>query len=254
MTSKREVDVEVHGRIAVLTLAAPQRRNALTAAMARELIDACSTIDADTDIGAVVVRGAGGFFCAGAHRDLLGAAAADPFDPEVHRDMSSVYDSFVRVGSLEPPSIAAVRGGAVGAGVNLAFATDLRVMANDALLDAGFARLGIHPGGGHFVLLSRTAGREFAAGLGLFGATLTGARAAETGIAWSATDDDKVEAGAMAIAEPIAADPELAREVARSFRSEIGPPPASWTMALRAEREPQQWSLRRAARRESTQQ
>ena len=248
MTQMHEVDLEIADHVAVLTLAAPQRRNALTPAMAREVIDACHTIDADSAIGAVVVRGAGGFFCAGAHRAFLATAAENPLDPEIHRDMGTVYDSFVRVGALEPPTLAAIRGGAVGAGVNLAFATDLRVIAQDAVLDAGFTRLGIHPGGGHFILLQRTAGRELAAGLGLFGGTLTGTRAVETGAAWIALPDGEVEAAAIAIAAPIAQDPELAREAARSFRSETGPPAASWAMALRAERAPQQWSLQRRAR------
>lgn len=245
-----EVDVEVSDHVALLTLSAPARRNALTPAMAREVIDACNAIDAQPDIGAVVVRGAGGYFCGGAHRAFLAAAAADPAEDATYREMGVIYDSFVRVGSLEPPTIAAIRGGAVGAGVNLAFATDLRVIGEDAVLDAGFARIGIHPGGGHFVLLSRSAGREAAAGLGIFGATLTGSRAAALGAAWSAVADDEVEPSAMTLAKSAAADPDLARAAARSLRAELGPPAVSWSIGLQSERAAQMWSLRRRASRE----
>ena len=64
--------------IAVLTLNAPERRNALTVAMAEELTAACEAIDADAAVGAVVVRGEGGYFCAGGDRATLAAAGNDP--------------------------------------------------------------------------------------------------------------------------------------------------------------------------------
>jgi enoyl-CoA hydratase len=133
----------------------------------------------------------------------------------------------------------------VGAGINLAFATDLRVVAEDARLMAGFLRIGLHPGGGFFVLSGRTAGRETTAALGLFGDELSGRRAAELGIAWEALPDADVEARARELATRAGADPELARRTARSFRAELGPPAATWGLALDAERAAQMWSLRR---------
>jgi len=240
-----EVEVHVSDKVAVLRLSAPARRNALTPAMAQAVIDACDDIDRQTAIGAVVLCGAGGFFCAGADRAFLAQATENPSEDRTYRDMGVIYDSFLRVGALKPPTIAAIRGGAVGAGVNLAFATDLRVIGDDAILDAGFMRLGIHPGGGHFALLCRTAGREIAAGLGLFGGTLLGSHAAAIGAAWTAVPDDAVETSAMAIATPLARDPDLARATARSFRSEVGPPAVSWAVGLQSERAPQMWSLQR---------
>ena len=141
--------------------------------------------------------------------------------------------------------MAAIRGGAVGAGVNLAFATDLRVIADDARLLAGFLRIGLHPGGGFFVLSGRTAGREATAALGLFGEELSGRRAADLGIAWEALPDADVEGRARELAARAGADPDLARRAARSFRNELGPPMAPWPIALDAERAAQMWSLRR---------
>src|SRR5205085_4619085 len=136
-----EIELSVDGHVAVITLAASGRRNALTPAMAADLVAACEEIDSNTEVGAVVVTG-GPYFCAGAHRDTLAGAGADPLGEPAHSNLTVVYRSFARVGELEPPTVAAIRGGAVGAGINLAFATDLRVIADDALLLAAFLRLG----------------------------------------------------------------------------------------------------------------
>ena len=76
-----EVKVERDGGVATISLDAPDRRNALPA-MARELVDACEAVDADAEVGAVVLQGAGGFFCAGGDRDTLAAAGRDPAAPE----------------------------------------------------------------------------------------------------------------------------------------------------------------------------
>ena len=241
-----EIELSVDGHVAVITLAAHDRRNALTPAMAADLVAACEEIDANRDVGAVVVTG-GPYFCAGAHRDTLAGVGADPLGEPNYSNLTVVYRSFMRVGELEPPTVAAIRGGAVGAGTNLAFATDLRVVAEDARLLAGFLRIGLHPGGGFFVLSGRTAGREATAALGLFGEELTGRQAADRGIAWAALPDGDVDAKALELAAQAGKDPELARRNARSFRNELGPPMATWPLALDAERSAQMWSLRRRA-------
>jgi enoyl-CoA hydratase len=243
-----EVGVEFDGHVAVITLRAPQRRNALTPQMAVELVAACEEVDGNAEVGAVVVRGEGGYFCAGAHRDTLGGAGADPLAEPAHTNLGIVYRSFVRVGELEPPVLAAVRGGAVGAGVNLALAADVRIVAEDARLISGFLRIGLHPGGGYFVLSGRAVGRQATAAMGLFGAEVDGRRAAEIGLAWEALPDAEVESRALELARTAAADPELARRAARSLRQELGPPAVPWPVALDAERAAQTWSLRRMAK------
>jgi enoyl-CoA hydratase len=240
-----EVQVEVDGHVAVISLCAPERRNALTPEMAAELVEACEEVDANPAVGAVVIRGEGGYFCAGAHRDVLAGAEADPLSEPAHTNLGVVYRSFVRVGELEPPVVAAIRGGAVGAGVNLALAADLRVVADDARLNPGFLRIGLHPGGGYFVLSARVAGREATAAMALFGEEVDGRRAVELGLAWQALPDGEVEARAHELAGRAAADPGLARRATRSLRIELGPPTVPWPVALDAERAAQMWSLRR---------
>ncbi len=240
-----EVRLERDGVVALITLAAPERRNAFLPAMVEELIAACEEVDADPGIGAVVLQAEGESFCAGAHRDSLRTAGQDPARDDNYKALGNTYRAFARVGELKPPSLAAIRGAAVGAGVNLALATDLRVMAHDARLITRFARIGIHPGGGHFALLGRLVGRESAAALGLFGIEIDGRRAVAIGLAWESLPADQVEARALELAKQAGADPELARQIARSLRLELGPPALPWPAALEAERAIQMWSLRR---------
>lgn len=242
-----EVRLDVEAGVAVVTLAAPERKNALTPDMARELLGVLDQVDSDASIGAVVVRGDGGSFCSGAHLGTLSGARSDPASEEAFGDLGVIYEAFVRLGRMKPPTIAAVRGAAVGAGLNLALAADLRIVATDVRLMSGFLRIGIHPGGGHFVLLSRLAGREVAAALGVFGQPVDGARAVALGLAWEAVEDTEVEGRAVELARAVAADPELARATVQSFRVETGPPSVSWEAGVAAERANQMWSFRRKA-------
>jgi enoyl-CoA hydratase len=146
---------------------------------------------------------------------------------------------------LKVPTVAAVQGVAVGAGLNLVLAADLRIVAHDARLVSGFFRIGLHPGGGHFALLGRSAGWEAAAAAGVFGIDMSGERARELGMAWESREPDAVVGRAMEVAGGPARDPELARVTVASFRAALGPPPLGWEPALAAERAMQMWSLRR---------
>ena len=182
-----ELTLDRRDGVAVMTLRAPERRNALSVEMADAMVDACEQIDADPAIGAVVVTGEGPFFCAGGDRAQLAAAGKDPAEPELYRAMSRIYNAFARVGALEPPTVAAICGGAIGAGLNLALATDLRVVAEDAKLLSGFLPIGTHPGGGHSALLSRArwAGRPRTR-CSCLASPSPGCEAVDLGLAWAA--------------------------------------------------------------------
>jgi enoyl-CoA hydratase len=240
-----QVELDVESHVATITLNDPERRNALDVESARRVLEICDEIERNPDVGAAIVRGAGGTFCSGAVRDLLKRAGEDPAEPERFDSVGAVYDAFVRIGELPVPTVAAVRGAAVGAGVNLLLATDLRIVAADARIIGGFLRIGIHPGGGHFTLLGRLAGRETATAIGLFGEEISGARAQELHLAWEAVADDEVESRAFELAARVAADPQLARTTVASLRNQLGPPSVSWPAAVAMERAAQMWSLRR---------
>lgn len=240
-----EILLEIEDGVAVITLNAPERRNSFVTTMVDELLDACDRVDDDKSVGAVVIRANGKSFCAGAHREVLAEAGRDPARPDNFQNLSHTYMAFVRVGDLKPPTVAAVRGHAVGAGVNLMLATDLRIVSESARISTGFMKIGLHPGGGHFSLLGRLAGREATAAMSLFGEEIDGVRAAQLGLAWAAVPESEVELRAMTIARTAAADPDLARAATRSLRIELGPPAIPWPAALEAERAFQMWSLRR---------
>jgi enoyl-CoA hydratase/carnithine racemase len=245
--SSGEVQLEVTDGVAVVTLNAPQRRNALTPAMAAKLIATFDEVDARDDVGALVVRGVGKSFCAGGDVQTLTDAGKDPAAPDAYAGMGAIYDSFYRLGQVKAPTIAAVRGSAVGAGMNMLLATDLRIMARDARLLAGFLKRGMHPGGGHFVILSRLIGREAAAAMALFGEEINGDKAVELGLAWESLDEAAVEERALELAGRVAADPELARVAVGNFRREAVNGAVGWDVASQFERPAQMWSMRRSA-------
>src|SRR4051794_7870046 len=242
-----EVLLDFEGAVAVVTLNAPDRRNALTPAMAGELTAAFDEVDGREDVGALVVRAVGKSFCAGGDIQTLTDAGRDPAAPEAYEGMSAIYDSFYRLGQVRVPTVAAVRGSAVGAGMDMLLATDLRILARDARLLCGFLKRGMHPGGGHFVILSRLIGREAAAAMALFGEEIDGERAAQLGLAWESVDDAAVEGRAMELAARVAADPELARVAVGNFRKEVVNGAVSWEVATQFERPAQMWSMRRSA-------
>ena len=244
MASDHEITVELRGGVAILGLNAPARRNALTLRMARELVRACDELDQDERVGAVVVKGEGDFFCAGADLPTLARVGEDPAEAERYEALGSIYAAFLRLGRVRAPTIAAIRGGAIGAGLNLALSADLRIVSERARLRAGFLSIGAHPGGGGFTLLHRLVGREAAAAMMLFDEEITGARAVELGLAWAVAPDSEVEARALYLAQQPGGDPPLARLAARSLRAEAEfRPPLE--IAVEYERSAQMWSLRR---------
>jgi enoyl-CoA hydratase/carnithine racemase len=243
-----EVLLDVDEGVALVTLNAPDRRNALTPAMAGELVEVFDEVDARSDVGALVVRAVGKSFCAGGDIATLTAAGLDPAEATAYEGMTAIYDSFYRLGQVRVPTIAAVRGSAVGAGMNMLLAADLRIVARDARLICGFLKRGLHPGGGHFVILSRLIGREAAAAMALFGEEIDGDRARELGLAWESVLDEVVEDRAVELARRVAADPELARAAVGNFRKEVVDGAVSWEVATQFERPAQMWSMRRSAR------
>lgn len=238
------IELERHGSTALITVENSEVKNALNPDLARELIAVCEEIDADVAIGAAVIRGAGGTFCSGADRRNLDSQV-DQTEDSAYQDAGAIYRSFHRFGKLGVPTIAAVRGAVVGAGLNLMLAADLRVVAHNSKILAGFLDIGLHPGGGFFALAGRVAGRETAAAMGLFSERYDGAAAVAVGLAYQSVDDDQVENRALELAGRAARDPALSRVALASFRAELGPPAMDWDVAINYERPSQMWSLHR---------
>ncbi|HEX2290576.1 MAG TPA: enoyl-CoA hydratase-related protein, partial [Pseudonocardiaceae bacterium] len=141
---------------------------------------AVTACDSDESVHAIVITGAAPAFCAGADLDALAAAGRSGSVTDLHR----IYAGFLAVASAAVPTIAAVNGPAVGAGLNLALACDLRLAGPGASFDARFLQLGIHPGGGMTWLVQRAAGPQTAAAMALFGEPLDAQEAVRTGLAY----------------------------------------------------------------------
>ncbi|MDS1116495.1 enoyl-CoA hydratase-related protein [Gordonia westfalica] len=231
--------------VARLTLDNPRRKNAISLSMAAAIDEFCDRVTDDPDIGAVVVDAAGQYFCSGADTRDLASSSSDPASPEAVSRTSAVYGAFVRVGSLPVPTISVVVGGAVGAGLNLAMATDVLLTTPDSVLDSGFLARSIHPGGGHLSLLGRAVGWSTTIALAACGQHLTGTEAVARGLAYAAVPVDELPALVDSLTGPAARDPELTRRIMTSARLELGPPAVSWSSALEIERGVQMWSMSR---------
>ncbi len=179
MAQPEPILFNVTNRIALITVNDPDRRNAITAESSGLLRQAVERAEADPDVHAVVVTGAGKAFCAGADLSALGAAGGGAAETGLRQ----LYDGFMAVGSCRLPTIAAVNGAAVGAGLNLALAADVRIAGPAAVFDARFQKLGLHPGGGATWMLQRAVGPQVARAALLFGMRLDAEAAARHGLA-----------------------------------------------------------------------
>lgn len=240
------VEVTTDGGVATVTIDNAAKRNAITPGLADELKARMEQINADESVGALVVTGAGDTFCSGADLSSLSAAMADPSGEEAVRSIDRIYHAFIAVGTCAVPVVAAIRGAAVGAGVNLAMAADLRVIAHDARLISGFARLGLHPGGGHSALVDQSSSRQVAAAMSVFALPVNGDDAVRHGLAWEAVAAGDVLGRALEIAAPAGRDPALARRTVASMRATTGANRIPWLTAVQVERAHQMWSQRRA--------
>lgn len=208
------VDVTVRGGVALLTLNDPTRRNAVSIEMSATLRSAVSAAEADTAVHAVVVTGAGKAFCAGANLTALGTAT--------EAALEALYDGFLAVAECPLPTIAAVNGPAVGAGLNLALAADVRIAGPRAVFEPGFQRLGIHPGGGATYMLQRAVGVQAARAALLFGMRFDADEAVKSGLVLCAAED--AVAAALELASgPASAPRELVMATKASMRATANP-------------------------------
>lgn len=241
-----QVLVETFGGVTTVTLNDPARKNALTPESADRLVEVLDDVDRDESVGALVIRGAEGTFCSGADLSVLGSAMDDPTSERSYNALDRIYRAFTRLGEMSVPTVAAVRGSAVGAGVNMLLAADVRIVADNARIISGFLKIGLHPGGGHYQLLVQGSNRQAATVMGVLSEEISGRRAVELGLAWEALDDALVESRAFELVKRAGADPDLARKAIQSLRLTT-PTTVPWATALQAERAVQLWSLRRAA-------
>lgn len=200
--------------VRVLTLNDPDRRNAMSPQLQADLGAAVDGIAADAGARVLVVTGAGTAFSAGADLPAV-FGRLDRHVTEVRAGLRTIYDSFLRVRRLEIPTIAAVNGAAIGAGVNLAMCCDVRVAGPRAKFGITFTKLGLHPGGGCTYFLTQALGRQRALALIMDGGVLDATEALDLGLVLQLADDPLSQA--QAIAQRWAElDSSLARDIKRA--------------------------------------
>jgi enoyl-CoA hydratase len=235
MTTSSLVLLDISEGVATLTLNNPSERNTLTAPLVAEIIAAMEAAEADQSVGAVVVTGAAPAFCAGANLGNLAEATGD--------SLGNIYEGFLRIARSPLPTLAAVNGAAVGAGMNLALGCDLRIAGKSAKFDTRFLQIGIHPGGGHTWMLRRIAGPQAAMAAVIFGQVMDGTEAERVGLVHRCVEDADLLATAQAYARTAAAAPRellITTKATIQAMADVDDHPS----AVARELEPQLWSTR----------
>jgi len=227
--------VDIHERVATVTLNDPERRNVFTMEMNEALIPVVEELENNDDVGALVVTGAGPHFSAGGHLD-------DLLNAETHEEMHAIYSGFLKVAHTSLPTVAAVNGAAVGAGMNCALACDLIIAGEKSRFDSRFLQIAIHPGGGHTWRLRNKTDIQTAKAMVLFSEVLLGPQAKEVGLAWDCVADDQIVSRAQELAAKAAAAP---KELVARTKSSLN---QSWKItesqdSVVLEVEPQVWSM-----------
>lgn len=205
MNDRREVLYECSQGVATLTLHRPEKRNALTSGMIRELIDVFEGARADRQVRALVVTGAGQGFCAGQDLEEFWGELSEN---QVYRHLVAHYKPLITLmREIEKPIIAAIHGVAAGSGVSLALACDLRIMSDDGSLLQAFSNIGLIPDAGCTWFLARQLGLGRAFEIAIEGERMAAARCLEWGLVNRVVPADSLMAEARAWGERLAERP-----------------------------------------------
>ncbi len=204
--------IERDGAIVTLTLNRPDKRNAISSREeCDEVVAACDALRRDDDVRVVILTGAGSAFCAGGDlkgmRDgtgitsgKTGAEIRESYRRGIQRIPLALYE-------LDVPTIAAVNGPAIGAGLDLACMCDIRIASEKALFAESFVKVGIVPGDGGAFLLPRVIGMSKALEMSLTGETIGAAEALACGLVSRVVAPDALMDSARETARKIAANP-----------------------------------------------
>jgi len=190
--------------VAVLTLDNPEQRNAMSDAMTASWVAAVDDLAADRDLRAVVVTGAGSAFCSGGNTGWI-ASEPDATVDHLRTRMVAFYRAWLSIRRLEVPTIAAVNGPAIGAGLCVALACDIRYAARGARLGAPFVKLGMHAGMAATYLLPNVVGEAHARDLLLTGRLVDADEALRLGLVSRVLEADGFLDEVLATAAGVAA-------------------------------------------------
>ena len=217
-TGTNELLCELNQGVATITLNRPDQRNALSDTLTPALRQALLELDSDPRCGAVIITGAGKAFCAGG--DIKGMSS-NQSDPDLLANFRTTEDAIrsltirqetltLRIHELSKPTIAALPGPAAGAGLSIALACDMRVMADDTFLTTAFANIGLSGDYGCSWFLTRLLGPSHAKELLLTSPRIPAQQCLALGLANHVVPFDEVQSRAREIACAIANGPRTA--------------------------------------------
>ena len=167
--------------ITTITLNDPETRNAMSEEMAVEFRRTMDSLKGDAAVRVVILTGAGEAFSGGGHLEML--AAKTKLSLEKNQQLMELfYDQFLSITELKVPVVAAINGHAVGAGLCLSLACDMRIATTKAKLGLNFVHLGLHPGMGVTYFLPRLVGPARAAELLYLGKIISAEEGARLGV------------------------------------------------------------------------
>ncbi|HET7735905.1 MAG TPA: enoyl-CoA hydratase/isomerase family protein [Nocardioidaceae bacterium] len=217
-----DITYDVRGRVGVITLNRPQRRNAFTFDMIHRWPQLLEGAESDGDVAAVVLTGAGDSFCSGVDLALL---EDTDHRPETYKAMLTqrIHKIAYAMDGMSKPVIAAIGGPAIGAGLDMALMCDLRFAARSATMAERYIRLGLVPGDGGAFYLPRIVGPAKALELLLTGDTIDAEEALRIGMVNRVYDDSDLVAETVAFAESLAGYPPVALGmIKRAVRHTMG--------------------------------
>ncbi|MDO9497899.1 MAG: enoyl-CoA hydratase-related protein [Nocardioides sp.] len=200
--------------VALLVLDNPDLRNAMSDEMTRSWVAAVDELAADRTVRVVVVTGAGSAFCSGGNTSWI-AGEPDATVDQLRTRMVAFYRAWLSIRRLEVPTIAAVNGAAVGAGLCLALACDLRYAASGAKLGVPFVKLGMHPGMAATYLLPNVVGPAVARDLLLTGRVVEADEALRLGLVSGVHERETFLDDVLATAAGIAATAPIASRLTK---------------------------------------
>ncbi len=223
MSDEKHLLVEREGHVMTLTMNRPEARNAFGLQMIADLADAWAEVEADTEIRAVILTGAGGNFCAGSDLKLMSSGYDDPLAKRFKEDPDLHWRALLRHHRPRVPVIAAVEGYAFAGGTEILQGTDIRVAAKGAQFGVTEVRLGLFPLGGSTVRLRRQIPHTVAMDMLLGGRILSAEEAYHFGLVGRLVEKGEALAEARKVADQIASYGPLAVEaVKRSAYSSDG--------------------------------
>jgi len=215
-TGTDDISTEVTDGVMTVTLNRPKRRNAMSNPMLQGLVGSLADAEVASDVGAVVLTGAGGAFCAGG--DVKGMAEAggeggnspQQYDARVHLQRRNQRDTAGKLYELPKPTLASLPGPAAGAGLSLALSCDLRYASPNAIMTTAFARVGFSGDYGGTYFMSRLIGSAKARELYLLSEKVDMVEAERLGLVNGVFPEESLQDDVHAIAKRLAEGPTVA--------------------------------------------